>query len=223
MRLRDPVTATEASSAMRMTFLIPLLSVLAACGLDTTTPEIEEPAGDLEEMLVAGGCFWCVEADLEKLDGVEEVISGYGGGDVPDPTYRTYSSGGHREVALVRYDPEEISFEEIATVFLRTIDVTDDGGQFCDRGYGYSTALYYDGEDERAILEAVVAEGEAELGQDIVTPIEAEPQFYPAETYHQDYYMKKPRQYGVYRGLCGRDQTVRSLWGQSAGELVASL
>ena len=208
---------------MRMTFLTPLLALLAACGLDESMPEIKTAPAEHEELLVAGGCFWCVEADLEKLDGVDEVISGYAGGSQADPTYRNYMRSGHREVALVRYDPEEISFEEIMTIFIRTIDVTDDGGQFCDRGYGYSTAVYFASEEEEDILTSIIDAGEDELGKTIVTPIEAKPTFYTAEEYHQDYYMKKPRQYAVYRGLCGRDQTVRSLWGQSAGELIMSL
>ena len=207
---------------MRMTFLLPLLTLLAACGLDETKPEMPDTPEHMAELMVAGGCFWCVEADLEKLHGVQDVISGYGGGSLPDPTYRTYSRGGHREVALVHYDPATISFEELMSVFIRTIDVSDDGGQFCDRGYGYTTAVYYATEEERETLERVIAEGEEELGRSIVTPIEEKPTFYAAEVYHQNYYMKKPRQYAVYRGLCGRDQTVRSLWGQAAGELVAA-
>ncbi|MEM1380569.1 MAG: peptide-methionine (S)-S-oxide reductase MsrA [Pseudomonadota bacterium] len=186
---------------------------------------VAEPADKaepvLEDLLVAGGCFWCVEADLEKVDGIFDVVSGYAGGRNANPTYQNYSSNGHREVALVKYDPDTISFDEVMAFFIRTIDVTDDGGQFCDRGYGYSTAVYYGTEAERVSLERIIAEGEEEIGREIVTPIEAEPTFYPAEDYHQDYYMKNPRRYGVYRGLCGRDRTVRGVWGQSAGELIS--
>lgn len=206
---------------MRMSFLFPLAAALAACGLDTSKPEMPASDGPMEEMLVAGGCFWCVEADLEKVEGVEEVVSGYAGGSNADPTYDNYARNGHREVALVRYDPGVVSFRQLAETFIRTVDVTDDGGQFCDRGYSYTTALYYGTEEERVILEAVVAAAEEELGRGIVTPIEPEPTFYPAETYHQDYYQKKPRQYAVYRGLCGRDRTVRGVWGQSAGERLS--
>lgn len=199
-----------------------LLMVLAACGSGAPQSERagETPAG-LETMLVAGGCFWCVEADLEKVDGVNEVVSGYAGGTNANPTYDDYARNGHREVAQVRYDPEETSFEELAEIFIRTIDVTDDGGQFCDRGDEYSTAVYYGTEGEKAILEEVIAEGEKELGRGIVTPIEPEPTFYPAEDYHQDYYMKNQRRYGAYRWACGRDRTVRNVWGQDAGDLIA--
>ncbi|NNU17575.1 peptide-methionine (S)-S-oxide reductase MsrA [Parvularcula sp. ZS-1/3] len=208
---------------MRTTIIATLFSLLAACGMnEARTQEVETP-DELAELMVAGGCFWCVEADLEKLAGVKDVISGYAGGDVPNPTYQNYSKNGHREVALVQYDPEEISFEEIMTVFIRTIDVTDNGGQFCDRGFGYTTAVYYGTEREQEYLEVIIAKGETEIGRKIVTPILAKPQFWPAEDYHQDYYMKNPRRYGVYRGLCGRDNTVKAVWGQKPGDLLASL
>ncbi|NRA30832.1 MAG: peptide-methionine (S)-S-oxide reductase MsrA [Parvularculaceae bacterium] len=171
-------------------------------------------------MLVAGGCFWCVEADLEKVDGVVEVVSGYAGGRNVDPTYKTYDKGGHREVALVQYDPSVISFEDLATIFIRTIDVTDDGGQFCDRGYGYSTAVYYANEREQEILEVVLAKGSTEIGEKIVTPIEARPMFYAAEGYHQDFYKKSRFRYSSYRAACGRDRTVRFVWGQSGPDYI---
>lgn len=211
-------------TAMRGAITAFFVMILSACGLSAQTDE-QDAAADpaaLDDLLVAGGCFWCVEADLEKLAGVDEVISGYAGGRNANPTYQNYDANGHREVAQVRYDPEVISFEELMEIFIRTVDVTDDGGQFCDRGYGYSTAVYYGTDEERDILERVISEGEAELGRKIVTPIEPEPTFYPAEDYHQDYYMKNPRRYGVYRGLCGRDRTVKNVWGQSAGELVSA-
>jgi peptide-methionine (S)-S-oxide reductase len=220
--------AALAHERNRMRMLLPLLLALSltACGGDKSRPDVaaqEEIAAEgLAEALVAGGCFWCVEADLEKLEGVDEVISGYGGGTSSMPTYKTYEREGHREVALVRYDPEEISYEELMSFFLRTVDVTDDGGQFCDRGYGYTTAVYFGTEEEQAVLERLKAEAESELGRSVVTPIEARPAFTPAETYHQDYYKKKPRQYAVYRNLCGRDQTVRRLWGKTPGERLAS-
>ncbi|MCQ8184847.1 peptide-methionine (S)-S-oxide reductase MsrA [Parvularcula maris] len=208
--------------------LLPLLLTLslAACGGDRSRPDVAAAAviqaEGQAEALVAGGCFWCVESDLEKLDGVEEVVSGYGGGTSPMPTYKNYERGGHREVALVRYDPSEISYRELMAFFLRTIDVTDDGGQFCDRGYGYTTAVYYETEEEREILAELKAEAEREIGDEVVTPIEKRTTFTAAETYHQDYYKKKPRQYAVYRSLCGRDQTVRRLWGEAAGERLAA-
>ncbi|MEO1656342.1 MAG: peptide-methionine (S)-S-oxide reductase MsrA [Pseudomonadota bacterium] len=197
-------------------FALPF-AFLAGCGAEAQR-ELGPMPQDLKEMLVAGGCFWCVEADFEKVDGVYEVVSGYGGGSVANPTYRNYSDNGHREVALIRYNPEIVTFEELATLFIRTIDVTDAGGQFCDRGFGYTTAVYYGTLEEQEILERVIVEGEDEIGQDIVTPIEPLPTFYAAEDYHQDYYKKNPGRYQVYRGLCGRDRTVRSIWGSAPGD-----
>lgn len=128
---------------MRKTVLLPTLIMLAACGgVWPSAAQDNAPRAGLEEILVAGGCFWCIEADLEKVPGVDEASSGYAGGRNANPTYQNYSANGHREVALVRYDPAKVSFETLARVFIRTIDVTDDGGQFCDRGYGYTTAVY---------------------------------------------------------------------------------
>jgi peptide-methionine (S)-S-oxide reductase len=203
-----------------MRFLLPIMAAgLAACGGGDAASSDDTPAKTDAEatLLVAGGCFWCVEADLEKLDGVGDVISGYAGG-TGEPTYKTYDALGHREVALVPYDPDTISFEELVGFFLRTVDVTDEGGQFCDRGYGYSTAVYFSDDDERRILEQLIVEGEEEIGQEIVTPVEERPRFTPAEAYHQDYYKKNTFRYGTYRRLCGRDRTVKDVWGQSAPE-----
>lgn len=199
-----------------MTLALPLLVLAAACGMDDTKPPVNDTPTELDDFMVAGGCFWCVEADLERVKGVEEVMSGYAGGRNANPTYQNYDDYGHREVALVRFDPSVITFEELAEIFIRTIDVTDDSGQFCDRGYEYSTAVYYETEAEKDILEDVIKEGEAEIGRPIVTPIEAEPTFYPAEMYHQDYYLKNPRRYAIYRGACGRDRTVKKVWGKAA-------
>ncbi|MEM7741869.1 MAG: peptide-methionine (S)-S-oxide reductase MsrA [Pseudomonadota bacterium] len=203
----------------KLTLFVALpLFVLLGCNAEAQRGELGPMPQDLQSMLVAGGCFWCVEADFEKVEGVYEVISGYGGGTTAGPTYKNYEANGHREVALIRYDPEVIGFEDLATLFIRTIDVTDDGGQFCDRGFGYTTAVYYGTLEEQEILERVIAEGEAEIGRDIVTPIEPLPTFYPAEDYHQDYYKKNAGRYQVYRGLCGRDRTVRNVWGRAPGD-----
>jgi len=203
-------------------WLVAMAGLLAACSQADALDEDDSGQGGAT-MLVAGGCFWCVEADLEKIEGVTEVISGYAGGRNEDPTYKTYDAGGHREVALVEYDPSVISFEKLATIFIRTIDVTDDGGQFCDRGYGYSTAVYYANEREQEILEVVLAKGATEIGQKIVTPIEARPMFYAAEDYHQDFYKKSRFRYSSYRAACGRDRTVRFVWGQSGPDYIKSL
>ncbi len=160
----------------------------------------------------AGGCFWCVEADLEKLEGVGDVVSGYAGGAVPNPTYRNHE--GHIEVVRAPYDPNIISYRELTDYFLRHIDVLDSGGQFCDRGHSYTTAIFYNSDEQKADAEASKAAAEAELGQAIVTPIRSLDKFWIAEDYHQEYYKKNPLRYKGYRISCGRDRRVAKVWGK---------
>ncbi|MEM9757312.1 MAG: peptide-methionine (S)-S-oxide reductase MsrA, partial [Pseudomonadota bacterium] len=147
-------------------------------------------AEDIRTTIVAGGCFWCVESDFERVEGVIEVVSGFSGGTVVDPSYREVTGGdtGHLEVVEITYDADILSYDQLLHLFLRSIDPLDAGGQFCDRGESYTTAIFTDGEEERAIAEAAVAEAEAELGQDIVTPIRDLAPFYAADEYHQDFY-----------------------------------
>ncbi|MDF0601317.1 peptide-methionine (S)-S-oxide reductase MsrA [Psychromarinibacter sp. C21-152] len=180
--------------------------------------------------LFAGGCFWCVEADFEKVDGVIEAVSGFAGGTVENPTYKEVTRGGtgHLEVAQIRYDDEKVGYERLVELFFRSIDPTDAGGQFCDRGESYTTAIFVSNAEERRIAEAEKAEAEEELGQEIVTPIRDDATFYKAEEYHQDYYKKsdlilsrfgpisKEKAYERYRDGCNRDQRVRELWGDDA-------
>jgi len=166
--------------------------------------------------IFAGGCFWCVEADFEKMEGVDAVVSGYSGGTTEDPTYKTYEKGGHREVAKIYYDPWAISYRTLADRFFRTVDPTDDGGQFCDRGFGYTTAIYVKDDEQRAAAEAAKMEAEEVLDREIVTPILDAREFYAAEEYHQDYYEKSSVRYNLYRRGCGRDARLRSLWGDEA-------
>jgi peptide-methionine (S)-S-oxide reductase len=183
-----------------------------------------------ETAIVAGGCFWCVEADFEKVRGVAEVVSGFAGGTVENPTYRQVVGGGtgHYEVVEITYDPSVISYAAILDMFLRSVDPTDAGGQFCDRGDSYRTAIFAGNPEERAAAEAAIAEAEQALGRDVVTPILDAAPFYPAEDYHQDYYKSddiiitrfgprtKASAYALYREACGRDARVRELWGAEA-------
>ena len=182
----------------------------------TTSQAAQEPGetdnGRIETAVFAGGCFWCVEADLEKLDGVGDVVSGYAGGTLQNPTYRNHE--GHIEVVEAPYDPDVISYRELTDYFLRHIDVLDEGGQFCDRGHSYTTAIFFNSEEQRAEAEAAVKAAEAELGKPIVTPIRALDQFWIAEGYHQDYYKKNPVRYRFYRTSCGRDRRVKAVWGE---------
>lgn len=187
--------------------------IAAAIALFAMTASVSAAADSevMEETAVyAGGCFWCVESDLEKLDGVGDVVSGYAGGSLPNPTYRNHE--GHREVVEAPFDPAVISFRELTDYFLRHIDPLDDGGQFCDRGHAYTTAIYYQSEQQKADAEAAVAAAEEELGQDIVTPVLPLDTFWRAEDYHQDYHEKNPVRYKFYRTGCGRDRRVNAVW-----------
>ncbi|KDR96662.1 peptide methionine sulfoxide reductase msrA/msrB [Peptoclostridium litorale DSM 5388] len=164
----------------------------------------------------AGGCFWCMEAALEKVDGVEEVISGYTGGDAANPSYEEVSSGttGHYEAVQVIYDPEKVSYEQILHVFWRQIDPTDSGGQFADRGSQYRSAIFYQDEEQREKAQ----KSKEEIGKSgvfdgtIVTEILPASEFYPAEEYHQDYYIKNPVRYNIYTQGSGRKGFLKKQW-----------
>jgi peptide-methionine (S)-S-oxide reductase len=187
-------------------------------------------AQDIRTTVVAGGCFWCVEADLERVAGVVEVVSGFAGGSVPNPSYDQVVSGGtgHLEVVEITYDAAQLSYAQLLDLFLRSVDPTDAGGQFCDRGPNYATAIFVETPEERRIAEAALAEAQRTLGQTVVTPVRNAATFYPAEAYHQDYYQsddiiltrfgprRKSVAYGLYREACGRDARVRELWGDAA-------
>lgn len=168
----------------------------------------------------AGGCFWCTESDFEKLDGVLEVVSGYTGGHVAHPTYQQVSAGGtgHAEAIRVTYDPRKISYTRLLEVFWRSIDPTDAGGQFVDRGSQYRSAIFYhDAEQQRlaeASKQALMASGRFDAP--IVTEIVAAQEFFPAEDYHQDYYKKSPLRYKFYRLNSGRDQFLEKAWADAA-------
>jgi peptide-methionine (S)-S-oxide reductase len=170
----------------------------------------------------AGGCFWCVESDFDKVPGVVRTISGYTGGLLKNPTYRQVSAGGtgHREAVQIFYDPNKVSFENLLDFFWRYVDPTDGGGQFCDRGRSYETAIFANSPVQRRLAEAsrLKLEKSGVLGKPIVTPIETAGAFYPAEDYHQDYYKKNPLRYKFYRYGCGRDARIREVWGKQTKE-----
>jgi len=186
-------------------------------------------AQDLDTLTVAGGCFWCVEADFEKVKGVKEVVSGFAGGSVANPSYRQVVNGGtgHYEVVQITFDPDQVSTNTLLALFLRSIDPTDAGGQFCDRGDTYRTAIFAT-PDQVGAAQAAKADAQSDLGQTVVTPILQAGEFYPAEAYHQDYYKQsaiiltrfgpksKANAYKAYRDACGRDERVRQLWGADA-------
>ena len=154
-----------------------------------------------ETVIFAGGCFWCVESDFDKIPGVVATVSGYSGGHVENPTYRQVTTGGtgHREVVQITYDPGKVAFGDLMTAFWHSVDPTDAGGQFCDRGESYTTAVYVSGEAQRRIAESSKAAAEKALGRGVATPILDASPFYRAEDYHQDYYIKNPVRYNLYR------------------------
>lgn len=175
-------------------------------------------AAQTKEAVFAGGCFWCLEGPFDALPGVLETEAGYTGGQIPNPTYEQVSSGtsGHIEAMRVKYDPELVDFGKLLDVFWRNIDPTDAGGQFCDRGPQYRSAVFFADEAEESIAWASKAQLEAVRGFKIVTEILPRTEFYAAEEYHQDYYKKNPLRYHFYRQGCGRDQRLRQLWGAEA-------
>jgi peptide methionine sulfoxide reductase msrA/msrB len=165
-------------------------------------------------MMLAGGCFWCVESDLEKLSGVHQVISGYSGGDTDSPTYENYTQGGHKEVVEVTYDSSKVLPATLIEYFLKHIDPTDIEGSFGDRGKQYGPAIYYADEAEKKVAETVVAEIDA-LGvfdKPILIPLLPREKFWPAEEYHQDYGIKNPIRYKFYRKGSGRDAFIEKHW-----------
>ena len=187
-------------------------------------------AAGTEVLTVAGGCFWCVEADFESVKGVKEVVSGYTGGTTKNPTYKEVTRGGtgHYEAVQIFYDPARVSEEQLLHMFFRSIDPTDAGGQFCDRGASYRTAIFVKDAAGRQAAEAAKANAAQALGRKIVTPILNAGPFYKAEDYHQDYYksskivltrfgpLSRANAYKRYRKACGRDARVQELWGSAA-------
>ena len=183
-------------------------------------------AAKTEKAIVAGGCFWCVESDFDSVPGVKGVVSGYSGGSSANPTYEDHA--GHYEAVEISFDPAKISYAELIAKFLRSVDVTDAGGQFCDRGDAYRTAIFYTSAAQKAAAAAEVARAEADLGQQIVTPVAAAGKFWKAEDYHQDYYKgdsivltrrgpkSQANAYAFYRQSCGRDARVKEVWGSAA-------
>ncbi|ETI59253.1 peptide-methionine (S)-S-oxide reductase MsrA [Marinomonas profundimaris] len=173
-----------------------------------------------QTMIVAGGCFWCVESDFELVEGVSDVISGYTGGHTKNPTYKQVSSDktGHFEAAEIHFDDEIVSLKALAEYYWKTIDPTDADGQFCDKGTPYKTAMFYQNDRQKAVFEASLAHVQKNkpFKDDIVTQLLPAATFYPAEEYHQSYYTKNPIRYAFYRSSCGRDNRIERLWGNVA-------
>lgn len=189
-------------------------------------------AAETETLTVAGGCFWCVESDFESVRGVKEAVSGFAGGKTANPTYKQVTKGGtgHYEAVQIRFDPAVVSRETLLNMFFRSIDPTDAGGQFCDRGESYRSAIFAANNTQKAAAQKAKSEAQTALGQKVVTPVLGASTFYPADDYHQDYYkssdrlavtsvglgVKKSVAYKRYRKGCGRDARVKQLWGADA-------
>ena len=167
----------------------------------------------------AGGCFWCVEEAFEKVPGVLSAVSGYTGGTVPNPTYEqvSYEETGHAEAVRVTYDPGKVSYEQLVDWFWRNIDPTQAGGQFCDFGSSYRSAIFVHDAAQREVAEAtkLALQASGRFQQPIVTEIAAAGPFYDAEDYHQDYYKKNPNRYRFYKFSCGRVQRLEQIWGKA--------
>lgn len=194
---------------MRLPALAAMISFAAAMAPATASAE-------QQTAIFAGGCFWCMESDFEAVPGVGDVVSGYIGGKIENPTYENHS--GHVEAVRIPYDDEKVSYERLLEIFWRSVDPVDSGGQFCDRGHSYTTAIFAldEAQLEKAMASKAAVDESAKLPEPVVTPVRMAGKFTVAEDYHQDYYTKNPLRYRFYRLSCGRDSRVQQLWGDEA-------
>lgn len=194
-----------------------LILLTGAAAAQTST--LAAPEQKLAVATFAAGCFWCTEAAFDKVKGVVETISGFMGGTTPNPTYKQVSAGGtgHAEVVQLKYDPSQVSYKELLDVYWRNVDPLDKDGQFCDRGDQYKPVIFYHNEEQKRLAEEskVALEKSGRFSQPIVVEIAAASTFTPAEDYHQDYYLRNPIQYFIYRQGCGRDARLEALWGKA--------
>jgi peptide-methionine (S)-S-oxide reductase len=200
------------------TILLGMLAIpFALIAADTA-----KAAGNLEKATFAGGCFWCMEHPFDALPGVVSVTAGYTGGQKKNPTYEEVSGGGtgHAEAVQIIFDTAKTSYEKLLDVYWRNIDPTTVDRQFCDIGNQYRAAIFYHTEEQRraAKQSKEALEKTKSFKDPVVTGIVPAGEFYPAEEYHQHYYKKNPIRYRYYRNGCGRDQRLKVLWGNAAGE-----
>ncbi len=212
---------TEIGSDRMARWLLGFALLFAGIGLASTqTVPLPQPGPGQAVAIFAGGCFWCTEADFDKVPGVLSTTSGYTGGSVANPSYEQVSTGGtgHAEAVQVVYDPSKVSYEKLLAYYWRHVDPTVRNRQFCDVGEQYRTAIFVNNEQERKLAEASKEKVAAELKQPIYTQVAQTGPFYKAEEYHQDFYQKNPTKYKFYRWNCGRDQRLEQLWGAHKGE-----
>ena len=195
-----------------------ILSTMVAAGmaLAPASAPAQTPAATTAKATFAGGCFWCMEADFDKVPGVISTTSGYTGGTTVNPTYMEVGSGrtGHAESVEVVYDPAKVTYAQLLDAYWRDIDPLVKDRQFCDVGNEYRTAIFVHDAEQRRLAEESKKRVEAQLKAPIYTEIVAASAFYPAEEYHQDYYLKNPVRYKYYRWSCGRDQRLEQVWGK---------
>ena len=213
MRTRSPQAVALAAGLAAMAF-----GFFSSAGAQD---QVSSPdAKRLSTAVFAGGCFWCVEADFDKVDGVVSTVSGYTGGTVAKPTYKqvSHEKTGHYEAVKVTYDPDKVSYADLVDYYFHHIDPTDAAGQFCDKGESYRSAVFVSDADQREVAEAEVEmiDKSGVLGTPVVTQILDASTFWPAEDYHQDYYKKNPLKYRYYRTACGRDARVKKVWADAS-------
>jgi peptide-methionine (S)-S-oxide reductase len=196
-----------------------LVAALAACFLYVAPSGAQTE--DVKSAILAGGCFWCVQSDFDKLkgQGVIKTLAGYTGGTIENPTYENYHDVGkgvvpHVEAAKITYDPAKISYKKLLQYFVHHIDPLDGGGQFCDRGPSYRPVIFTSDQQEKAVAREVLQAAEKVLGKPVAVEILPASRFWPAEEYHQEYHEKNPLRYKFYRWNCGRDQRLEELWGK---------
>ncbi|TDR56228.1 peptide-methionine (S)-S-oxide reductase [Halomonas ventosae] len=197
-----------------------LLALPTAMALSGTS----QADGESASAVFAGGCFWCMEEAYDKVEGVRATISGYSGGHTEDPTYNQVTAGGtgHAEVVKVDYDPDQVDYETLLHVFWRNIDPFAVDRQFCDQGASYRSAIFPMDAEQRALAEASRDAVAERFDQPIATEINDFEAFYPAEAYHQDYYLENPVRYRFYKSACGRVERLEEVWGEEAGASAAS-
>jgi peptide-methionine (S)-S-oxide reductase len=193
--------------------IIPGIALITAACLASQAPA-QAQSGARAEAVFAGGCFWCVESDFDKITGVVSTTSGYTGGRLASPTYKQVSAGstGHIEAVRVVYDPQRVSYADLVRRFLPTIDVTDGSGQFCDRGESYRPAIFVANAQQKRSAEAALKQIDPQIAKPLAVAVLPAARFWPAEEYHQDYYKKNSVRYKFYRWKCGRDQRLKELW-----------
>lgn len=202
-----------------LTLTLLLAAVLAGPAPAQAQPKVTKPV--TAKATFAGGCFWCMEEAYDPVPGVIATVSGYMGGMTKNPTYEQVTTGrtGHAEVVQVEYDPAKVSYARLLEVFWRNVDPTQKDGQFCDHGSSYRTAIFYHNDEQKKLAEtskAALSKNKPFKGE-IVTEITKAPEFYAAEGYHQDFYLKNPVRYKFYKSGCGREARLRELWGKSGG------